>query len=356
MNDHTKIMLLGSHDGDADPLPERLSDLLESQFNVISRKQAVRYGITESAIRHRLRPGGAWQKILPGVYSVETGTVTSAQRHMAALLHAGKNAVITGPVAVRYHHRNCAGGNDVEVLVPAECRVKGLGYVRIRRTERMPDDVRAIRSIRYAPLVRAAADATRAMLKPEDARTLLSEVLHKGGGCTVAELTAELDAGPSAGSGLLRAALVEVSSGVRSEGEHDLKTCITRSVLPEPMYNPRLFLPDGTFLAIPDAWWPGAGVAAEVDSLEHHILVRDHEATVARRNRMEAAGIRVLQFLPKDIKPGWPVHLQDLKAAIEHGMERAPLPVIAVPASVTDVQTFLRTKLSDRNSALAKAS
>jgi hypothetical protein len=57
------------------------------------------------------------------------------------------------------------------------------------------------------------------------------------------------------------------------------------------MYNARLYLLDGTFLAMPDAWWPRAGVAGEVDSLRHHILAKDHEETMARRNRMEAAGV-----------------------------------------------------------------
>ena len=354
MIDNAKIRLLPRNDDD-EPLPDRLSELLETQFNVISRRQAARYGITESALRHRLRPGGPWQKILPGVYSVETGTVTPQQREIAALLHAGRDSVITGAAAVRHHHLTCAGGNNVDVLVPATARVKSHGYVRILRTERMPDSPHTMRRIRYAPLARAAGDAARSMLKPEDVRALISEVLHRGNGCTVKDLIAELNAGPRAGSRLLRAALIEVSEGMRSEGERDLKICINGSRLPHAMYNPKLYLPDGTFLAMPDAWWPKAGVVAEVDSLEHHILTRDHQETMARRNRMEAADVRVLQFLPKDIKPGWPDHFQNLQAAIEKGLEREPLNIITVPANVTDVQAYLRTRLSDSSTSVNAA-
>lgn len=336
---------------DKEPLPERLSDLLHEQYNVIARWQAIEYGLTDSQLRHRLRPGGPWQKILPGVYSVETGTVTPDQRQMAALLYAGPASVLTGAAAVRRHHLNCAGGNDVEILVPAKSQVAGHGYVHVHRTARMPDSFLSARKIRYAPLPRAAGDAARAMPKPEDVRALVSEVLHRSRE-GLNDLLQELAQGPLSGSAQLRAAIAEVSEGIRSEAERDLKFCINGSRLPAPLYNARLYLPDGTFLAMTDAWWPRAGVAGEVDSLSHHILAQDHEDTTARRNRMEAADIRVLQFLPKDIKPSWPIHLQHLEKAIESGMKRPPLNIITVPADVTDVQTFLWTKLSNSNGGI----
>lgn len=335
-----------SGDEAADKLPDRFTDLLEIQYNVVSRRQAARYGITKAQLRHRLRPDGKWQKILPGVYSTQTGTVTPDQRQMAALLYAGPKAVITAAAAVRRHRLECAGGNDIEVLVPAQSRIKGHGYVRIQRTTRLPGNTFSTRKIVYAPLARAVGDAARAMHKPEEVRALISEAVHKGSNCTVKDLIAELRAGPSAGSGLFRASLAEMGVGIRSEAERDLKLCIDRSGLPAPMYNARLYLPDGTFLAMTDAWWPRAGVAAEVDSLRYHVLTKDHSETMARRNRMEAADVRVLQFLPRDIKPRWRVHYQDLRQAIAKGMQRPPLPIIAVPAEVTDVRTFLLTKLS----------
>lgn len=45
-------------------------------------------GLTEQALRVRLRPGGPWQALMPGVYSVKTGTPTRDERHMAELLYA----------------------------------------------------------------------------------------------------------------------------------------------------------------------------------------------------------------------------------------------------------------------------
>jgi hypothetical protein len=44
-----------------------------------------------------------------------------------------------------------------------------------------------------------------------------------------------------------------------------LRKIIVASRLPTPLYNARLYV-GKEFLASPDAWWPDAGVAAEVES------------------------------------------------------------------------------------------
>ena len=56
------------------------------------------------------------------------------------------------------------------------------------------------------------------------------------------------------------------------------------------MFNPRLYL-DGKFLASPDAWWPSAGVAVEVDSKEYHFFFDGWQDTLRRHDRITAAGI-----------------------------------------------------------------
>ena len=76
----------------------------------------------------------------------------------------------------------------------------------------------------------------------------------------MADLVAELRAGPSAGSALLREALAEVGDGVRSVSEADFRILIVRSDLPRPVFNAQLFDADGTFIAMVDAWWQDSGV------------------------------------------------------------------------------------------------
>ena len=69
-----------------------LEDLLLKQYRVIARSQALACGITDSGLRYRMRTGGPWQKLLPGVYLALNGAITPDHREMAALLHAGREA------------------------------------------------------------------------------------------------------------------------------------------------------------------------------------------------------------------------------------------------------------------------
>ena len=58
-------------------------------------------GMTESTLQHRLRVGGPWQRLLPGVFLTVTGVPTSDQRDVAALLYAGPGSLLTGTAALR---------------------------------------------------------------------------------------------------------------------------------------------------------------------------------------------------------------------------------------------------------------
>ncbi|MGB6454869.1 MAG: hypothetical protein WBH47_10320 [Streptosporangiaceae bacterium] len=137
----------------------------------------------------------------------------------------------------------------------------------------------------------------RALTTLEDARAVVASAVQQGR-CTVAELVAELRAGPVRRSAMLRSVLAEVIAGIRSVPEADLRELICKAGLPEPLYNPRLYF-GGVFLAQPDAWWPQYGVAVKVDSREWHLSPSDWEQTMARHGRMCAAGIVVLHFSPR---------------------------------------------------------
>src|SRR5438309_2528083 len=102
-------------DSDFDKLG--LTDLLRKQHRVIAREQAFGCGLTLKAVRHRLRPEGPWQRLLPGVYVAQTGIPSDDQRDMAALLYAGPRSVITGAAALR-RHGIAVRGDAVDMVVP----------------------------------------------------------------------------------------------------------------------------------------------------------------------------------------------------------------------------------------------
>jgi hypothetical protein len=308
---------------------EQLTRILRLQYDVVTRSQALECGMTRGAIEHRLKPDGPWRQLLPGVYLAVTGTAQPDQRNVAALLYAGPHSVITGPVAVRRHNVRCAGLNVIDVLVPAESRRKSTGYVQIQRTTRMPGNLYTTGPIRFTSLARAVADAARAMTRPSDVQALVCEAVQRGR-CTLEELVTELNEGPSAGRRWYRMALAEVSEGIRSAAEAQLKRVIDRSDLEKPVYNADLYTLDGIFLGRPDAWFGRAGVAGEVDSREYHIRARDYAETTLRHNRMEAAGIHTLHWLPSTIKAKPGMVIADLRDAIAAGNKCPPLPIRAI--------------------------
>ena len=277
-----------------------LAWLVAYQHGVLLREQAAGCGITDAGLRHRIRTDGPWQRLLPGVYLTATGQPTWEQRQVGALLFAGADSLITGPAALWNYRIVKAVPRVVDVLVPLERQRISPDLVIVHRTRRMPSEAICDGPIRYAPPQRAVGDTVRAMASPDlpGVRAVVAGAVQQGR-CTIADLAAELRAGPVRGSATLRAVLTEVIDGIRSPAEADLRALITRSGLPQPLYNPKLYLPGGAFLAQPDAWWPRHGVAAEVDSREWHLSPADWEATMARHARMSAAGIVVLHFSPR---------------------------------------------------------
>ncbi|MGB6454870.1 MAG: type IV toxin-antitoxin system AbiEi family antitoxin domain-containing protein [Streptosporangiaceae bacterium] len=77
-----------------------LAWLVAHQQGVIGRDQVIDAGLTPGALRHRIRTGGPWQRVLPGVYLTVTGQPTREQMQIASLLYAGPAGVLTGPAAL----------------------------------------------------------------------------------------------------------------------------------------------------------------------------------------------------------------------------------------------------------------
>jgi hypothetical protein len=307
-----------------------LNRILMEQYLVISRTQGLTCGMSSRTLDLRVALSGPWQRLLPGVYLAATGTVTQEQREMAALLYAGPQSLITGLAAVRRHRLRPPGLDVVDLLIPWTQRRQSTAYVRVHRTRKMPPRMFVTGKIRFAEVPRAVADAARAMSRFDDVRAVVCEAVQRKT-CTLDELAGELNDAPSAGSALLRRALAEVADGVRSVAEADFRVLIVRSELPRPVFNARLTDVDGTLIAITDAWWQEAGVAAEVDSRAYHLSAADQDRTTERHDKLTAHGILALHFSPRRIKDDPAGVLREIRQAIESGLKRPPLPVKGLP-------------------------
>lgn len=295
--------------------------LAASQFGVISRAQALDCGLTDRALHYRIQPGGTWRRILPGIYVTSTGPPGRDQRLMAALLYAGEGSIVTGQAALRHYKISVPDERQVDVLIPASRRRSGGQFVVVRRTTRMPRRYAAIGPIQFVPPERAVADAALSLARLSDVRAVAAGVVQRGW-CTVPALAAELDAGPHRGAALLRQALEELEDGIRSAPEGDLRVLLKRARLPGPVFNARLYLGD-QLIAVPDAWWPHAGLVAEVDSREWHLSPDDWEHTMRRHAQLTALGILVLHFSPRQIRTEPETVIAVIRAALQAG---SPVP------------------------------
>jgi hypothetical protein len=299
---------------------QRLADILRRQHQVIGRDQAMACGLTPAALEHRIRLGGPWQRLLPGVYLAHTGMVLPEQREMAALLHAGPWSVLTGLAAARRHGLSVCDPHQVDVLVPDHVQRHSPGFVRIQRSTRMPSEVCVDGEIKYTLPTRAVADAARSLTSSRDIRALVAQAVQRQRS-SVQLLTIELEQGPAKGSAALRAALEEAGAGVRSAPEGDLRGLLKRERMELPVFNARLY--DGTTLvAVADAWWEEAGVVAEVDSREYHYSAEDWQRTMRRHDRLVAHGVLLLHFTPRQIRTAPDEVVAQIRAALASGQQR----------------------------------
>jgi hypothetical protein len=311
-----------------------LGQLLDKQSSVVSRGQLLTLGMNDRAMQYRVRRDGPWQKLLPGVYLAATGIPSLQQRELAALLYAGPGSLVTGPLALMHHSIRGGSAVDViDVLVPAGRQRLSTGFARLHRTVRMPVRAWSIGSVRLAPVPRAVADTVRQLTELREVRAVVADAVQLGR-CTVGQLAEELRIGPVKGSALFRSVLSEVADGIRSTAEGDLRDVIQTARLPMPLFNPSLHDGD-VFLGKPDAWWPDAGVAGEVDSREWHLSPEDWDRTRRRHDRMAAAGIILLHFSPAQIR-GEPAEVaRMIRGALNRGLTRPPLPIRTIPCATS---------------------
>jgi hypothetical protein len=307
-----------------------LADLLSRQLSVASRGQLLTLGLKDNAMQYRVRAGGPWQTLLPGVYLTATGVPSFPQKEMAALLYAGPGSLITGPVALMHHSvRSSVSTDIIDMLVPTERQRASTGFARLHRTARMPNRTCTAGPVRLALAPRAVADTVRLLTDLRDVRAVVADAVQLGR-CSISELAGELSGGPVRGSAMFRSALAEVADGIRSTAESDLRSLIKAARLPAPLFNPSLFLNE-VFLVKPDAWWPRAGVAAEVDSRAWHLSPEHWDRTRRRHDLMGAAGIIALHFSPRELRTKPAMVTQLIRDALARGLDRPPLSIHTVP-------------------------
>lgn len=311
-----------------------IDELGRRQDSVVSRAQALDAGLSRHAIAHRLRSEGPWRTLLPGVYLMHPGDASPSQREIAAMLYCGPHAVITGVAALRfYEFRQLPrqGSNAVDVLISDCLSHASCSWLQVHRTTRMPRWLWGSHGRRYALPDRAVADTARMLTELREVRALVAHAIQDRH-CAIDQLARELRLGGRAHGALLRKVIAEVTAGVRSAPEAELRDLIIKAGLPAPLFNPRLYLPNGTFVACPDVWWPEAGVAIEIDSREWHFAPDDWERTMDRHADLGQHGIVTLHVTPHQLRAAPEAIMRKVANAYKAGVARPCLTIRTMPA------------------------
>ena len=299
------------------PRAMRLSERLRRQVGVVSREQVLEAGYSPSFIYGRLA-SLKWSAMAPGVYLTTGTSPTVTQTALAAVLSSGTDSMVTGTYAMHMHGVRIEAKGPVQTLIPHERRQIPNHLVHPIRVREMPRPFG--RDVPYAPLARAVCDACRSAVSLDQIRAMLAPAVQQRM-CSVEALTAEIRTQGKVNR-LLKEGINEIVAGVRSVPEARLRKLIVSSRLPEPLWNPRIFLTNGAFLACPDAYWPAAGFAVEVQSREWHLNPGDHEKTLARIRRMMECGIVVMELTPREIETKSAELLREIGSALAAASKR----------------------------------
>jgi hypothetical protein len=289
----------------------RTRDLLDAvewvaadQDGLITAAQLSEIGIQRSTLGRYVRTGGRWQRVLPGLYHVGMGALSLEQRELAGLLFAGPGAQLTGVPALRRWGLEYLPSDPlttpVHTLIPNERHRKSAGFVIVERTRRLPTAV-DLDGLPCAPLTRAIVDAGRRLTNRNLTRALLLESVQRRM-VEIPDIAAELGRAQRRGTALLGDALVEACAGVRSVPEAEFRDLIGRTDLPTPLWNPELFLPNGTFFAQPDGLIKESMTVIEVESERHHSQGDDWMRTLERATRFASVGLVAVHVVPSKMR------------------------------------------------------
>ena len=273
------------------PLPDALP-------RVVSREQARALGYSRRAIEHRLATD-RWRIVLPRVY-LTVDTLTEVDRWVAALLFAGPGAALSGAAALRASE---VGGipppDRILVLVPPPNRTGSAGWVQVRRTFR-PIQLVQWHGPARVQVARAAADLALGLSSLDDVRAIVAKVVQQGH-CSVADLGAELSAGPRNNSAFLRLALEEVGWGAESAPEARAARLLRRAGIAGFTANAWIRLLDGTWRRV-DFYWPRLRAALEMDGKQWHLGPESWEKSLIRDVELGKVGIHGVHLPPSVLR------------------------------------------------------
>ncbi|BBH64487.1 hypothetical protein ACTI_11720 [Actinoplanes sp. OR16] len=296
------------------------------QRGVVTRNQALRAGLSADRIRN-LVDSGRWQRLYTGVYATFTGEVQRPARRWAAVLSAGRGALLSHRSAaeeVGLIGREEAAG-AIHVLIPAERRVRRCPGIVVHRATRAGEWRHPVRSPPQTRVEQTVLDLASAAGSEDEAMKWIAAACGRRL-TTPRRIAGALRERPRllrrAGLGVL---LAEAGSGCESvlewrylravERAHGLPTAVRQSRRPRPGGESRR--PGGGGGWYDDVSYSDYGVHVELDGQAAHPAEqrwRDYR----RDNAVASAGEVVLRYGVADVSER-PCSVAEQVAAVLRG-------------------------------------
>lgn len=256
------------------------------QHSLILREQALGVGMTDEMIRHRINTG-RWARVAAGVYRLAGVPVTWKQRALAACLISGPGAVVSHRSAAVLWGVSGFRPGPLEITVPVG-RSGRNALARVHRSEVegvLRDRVPVTRPSRM--LMDLAGVVTGDLLEEAVDDALCRRL------CRIEDLTPR---------GKLREVLAAWNGDGLPEGVAEMRVvrALLAAGLEQPVRQYEIWV-NGVFIARVDLAYPPFRLAMELDGFRWHAGRRAFRSNRMRRNRVEAAGWRLLEAAPEDI-------------------------------------------------------
>lgn len=282
-----------------------LEDYLRRQDGVITLQQAQRAGLSEFAVRRKVR-AGQWRRCSPGVYFADDRPFTSAARIRAAVFSRGQRATVSGLAAAWWLGLTPTAPAIVEITVPRNSHGRAQRGTRLRRRDLDEIDIIEHRWLRVTAL---ALTVIEAATDSAGGTAIMDTALQRR--LRLADLQqAHLRNRGRRGAAACRRLLDAAADGARSEAERLVVRLLRQAGIGGWHANFTV----GNYVV--DIAFPRQRVAIEIDGWAFH---SDHAAFQndrLRQNRLALAGWQVLRFTWLDLTQHPERVLAEIRAAV----------------------------------------
>lgn len=267
-----------------------IEDYLRRHDGVITLTQARSGGLSEHAVRRRVRRG-QWRRCAAGVFFADDRPFTPAARIRAAVWARGPHAAASGLAAAWWLGLTAVAPGVVEVTVPRNSHGRAAAGTRIRRRDLSECDITERRGLRVTGL---ALTVLEAAARPGGGPPIMDAALQRRVG--LAELQrAHLRNRGRVGAPEARRMLRAASSGARSEAER----LVVRLLHSAGITGWHANYGCGPYRL--DIAFPRQRVAIEIDGWAFHSDQQTFQQDRTRQNWLMLRGWQVLRFTWLDV-------------------------------------------------------